>query len=78
MKIENLGVTALGHEDVRWLDVPVNDASFVRGIKCIRNLDGKVYRLSMDRGLPVMRCFSVCPSMNSIAMNSRSPSSAIS
>ena len=40
-KIQNLGVPALGHEDVRGLDVAVDDAFGVGGVECVGNLDGQ-------------------------------------
>ena len=41
-EIENLGLAARGDENVRWLDVAVNDALRVRRIQRIGNLDGEV------------------------------------
>jgi hypothetical protein len=38
-EIENLGVPAFGDEDVRGLDVAMNDPLAMRGIHCIRNLN---------------------------------------
>src|SRR5262249_319660 len=38
-EIENLGMTPLGNEDVRWLDVPMNNTLCVRGVQSVRNLD---------------------------------------
>src|SRR6202162_4031069 len=40
-KIENLGVSALGDEDVGGLDVAVNNSLGMRGIEGIGNLDGE-------------------------------------
>ena len=34
-EIEDLGVTAPGNEDIRGLDVTMDDAGSVRGIECI-------------------------------------------
>ena len=39
-KIQNLGVAALGDENIRRLDVAVDDAFGVGGIEPVRNLDG--------------------------------------
>jgi hypothetical protein len=39
-EIENLGVPALGHEDVRRLDVAVDDASGVSGVERVGDVDG--------------------------------------
>ena len=41
-EVENLGMPALGDEDVRGLDVAMNDAFGVRGIQRVGNLDGQV------------------------------------
>ncbi len=38
-EIQNLGVAALGDEDVRGLDVAVDDAFGMRGVECIGNLN---------------------------------------
>src|SRR4051812_30724146 len=38
-EIKNLGVPASGDEQVRWLDVSVNDALAVRGVQTLSNLD---------------------------------------
>src|SRR5208283_4501529 len=40
-EIKNLGVAALGEEDVRGFDVAMDDASSVSGVQCVRNLDGE-------------------------------------
>ena len=40
-KFENLGLTALGNEDVRRLDVPMHDPFRVRGIERIGHFDGQ-------------------------------------
>src|SRR5215469_9911769 len=41
-EIENFGVAALGHENVCWLDVAMNNALRVRGIESVRNVDANV------------------------------------
>ena len=38
-EIQNLGMTALGHEDICGLDVPVNDARSVGGIKRVGDVN---------------------------------------
>ena len=40
-EVQNLGMSALGNEDVRRFDVAVDDAFGMRGIKGIRNLDAE-------------------------------------
>src|ERR1700751_1778926 len=40
-EIQNLGVTALRHEDVCWLDIPVDDSCRVSGIERVGDLDAK-------------------------------------
>jgi len=76
-KIQNLYVTALGDKDVRWLDVPMNDPFAVCSAERVRYLTPPFQYLVSSSGLPAMRCFSVAPSMNSMAINawpSSSPS----
>ncbi len=69
-EIENLGVPALGDKNVGGLDVAVDDS--------LRSGQHRARRQSRwpDRvehrspaGFPAMRCFSVTPSRNSMAMN---------
>ena len=43
-EVEHLRVLALGHEDVRGLDVAVDDAALMRGVEGVRDLDRR------DRG----------------------------
>ncbi len=38
-KVQNLGVTPLGHEDVCRLDIPVDDALSMGGVERVRHLD---------------------------------------
>jgi len=40
-KSKNLGVAALGDEDVRGLNVTVDDVFCVSGVEGVRNLDGQ-------------------------------------
>ena len=67
-EVENLGVTALGDENVGGLDVAVNDA-----LPCAASRASAIWMPRSRRlldliGRPAMRCFSVCPSRNSMAM----------
>ena len=41
-EVENFGVAALGDENIRRLDVAVDDALGVRGIERVGNFDGEV------------------------------------
>ncbi len=68
-EIENLGVSALGDKDVGGFDVAMNDALGVRGIESVGDLDRqRQTSASISSGCPAMRCFSVMPSRNSMAM----------
>ena len=40
-EIQNLGMPALGDEDIGGLDVPMDDASSVGSIQCVGDLDAK-------------------------------------
>ena len=40
-EIENLGVTALGDENIGGLDIAMDDLLGVRGLECIRDFDGQ-------------------------------------
>ena len=62
-------MSALGHEDVGGLDVAVDNAFSVGGVEGIGNFDRQPEQVSVSMGLPAMRCFSVMPSRNSMAMN---------
>ena len=76
-KIENLRLPMLSHENVRRLDVPVNDALRVCGIQRVGDLDAERSTVSISKGLPLIRCLSVEPSSSSMAMKD-SPCSSIS
>ena len=68
-EIKDLGVATLGDENIGGLDVAVNDAFGVRGVKRIGNLNAeRQARSRCPRAVPAMRCFSVTPSRNSMAM----------
>jgi len=49
-EIEDLDLAATGDEDIRWLDVAMDDASFVRGIERVRDLRGKSSNSSIGNG----------------------------
>src|SRR5579862_9879552 len=49
-EIQNLGMTALGHEDIGGLDVPVDDTRSMGGVEGIGDLDSKrQYLLDLQR-----------------------------
>ena len=41
-KVQNLGVAALGNKNVRWFDVPVDDAFGVGSVEPVRYLDAQI------------------------------------
>ena len=47
-KVQNLGVPAIGDENVRGLDVPMNDSLRVRGVQRIGNF-GPQFQQLLDR-----------------------------
>ena len=67
-EIQNLGVAAIGDENVGRLDIAVNDAFGMRGVQRIGNLNRDRKQLSNSSGLPPMRSFSVAPSRHSMTM----------
>jgi hypothetical protein len=77
-KVENLGVAALGHKNIRGLDVTVNDALGVCGVQSIGHVNSDSQeRFQLHRNGPIM-CLSVCPSRNSMAMKALPFSSPMS
>ena len=50
-EVQNLGVSALGDEDVRGLDVAMHDAFGVRGVQRVGDLDGERADCSISIGL---------------------------
>ena len=74
-----LACAALGDEDVGRLDVAVDDALGVRGVQRVGDLrwPARAARRSVAAG-PAMRCFSVRPSSNSMAMKCRPSASSMS
>ncbi len=67
-EIQNLRVTPGSHKDVRWLDVPVNDAGSMRHGEGIANLPGDAQGFRNRQGPVAEAMFQVCPSSNSITM----------
>ncbi len=53
-EIENLGMAALGHKNVCWLDIAMDDAFGVRRVESVGNFDGnlknafQLYRTALD------------------------------
>jgi hypothetical protein len=76
-EIENLSCGAAGDEQIRRLDVAVNDAGGVR-LERIGDLDCQRQQPIDPSGRPPMRCFSVIPSRNSITRNARPSCSPMS
>ena len=60
-KVEDLGVAAVGHENVRRLDVAVHDSLGVGGIQRVGDFNGEV-----DQRVVVHRTGTVGPSRNSM------------
>ena len=49
-EIENLGVSAFGYKNIRWLDIAMDDALDVGSIQSIRNFNGQCEQhLCLDR-----------------------------
>jgi hypothetical protein len=62
-------MSTLGDEDVRGLDVAVDDAFGVGGVESVGNLDSDGEQASRSIGRLPIKCFRVLPSRNSMAMN---------
>ena len=50
-EIQNFGMSAIGHENVRGLDIPVDDALGVRGVERVRHLHTEVQDFSQFQRL---------------------------
>ncbi len=60
------------HRDVCKLDVTVHDPSCVCGVQRVDNFRSQLQkRFDIKEAFPLIRCFSVCPSSNSMAMKCR-------
>ena len=71
-EIQNLRVSAFGDEDVCRLNVTMNNALAVCRVQPVGDFDGQIdSSSSVSNGRPAMRCFSVLPSRNSMAMKAR-------
>jgi hypothetical protein len=76
--LHRAGRIDLGQEDVRRLDIPVHDPLLVRGIQASAIwIPSSSSSSVLNRPFPI-RCFRVCPSSSSIAMNGRPSYSPIS
>ncbi len=60
-EIQNLGVPALRHEDVRWLDIAMNDVFSVCRVECLRNLRPQFQHLLQWQRLAVDAMFQGLP-----------------
>jgi hypothetical protein len=61
-------MTPLGNKDICWLDISMDNAFRVRGVKPVGNVNRDIQQfLQFHR--PAMLCFNVSPSRYSIAMN---------
>jgi len=67
-EIQNLRLAARRDEKIGGLDVAMNDACRVRRVQRVGNLNDKSSSSSNSMRPASMRCFSVAPSRNSIAM----------
>ena len=68
-EVEHLRLLALGDEDVRGLDVAVDDAALVRGVERVGDLDRRVEQ-TLERQRPAADAvLQRLPARNSMAMN---------
>ena len=67
-EVEDFGVTPLGDENIGRLDVAVDDALDVGGVKSVAISMASATSVSVSRGRPVIMCLRVTPSRYSMAM----------
>ena len=67
-EVENLGVAAVGDENVGGLDVAVDDSLAVRGFEGVGNFDGQGEQAIEFHRPALIRCFRVSPLRHSITM----------
>ena len=77
-EVEDFRGAALGDEDVGGFDVAVNDAGVVSGVQGVGDVDADFEEAVRVRAGAAMRCLSVAPSRNSMAMKARPLSSPMS
>src|SRR6266566_6349890 len=77
-KIENLCLTSVREEDVRRLDVSVDDALRMCGVESIGNLDAQIEHSFTVQRLALNLMPERLPSSSSIAMKARPSTSSIS
>ena len=67
-KVQNLRLATLGHENVRWLDVPMDYALRVGSVQRVGNLDRQVQQFVRLQRLAGKALLQGLPSSNSMAM----------
>ncbi len=72
-KVQNLGMSALGHKNVRGLDIAMNHSLGVRGIQRVGNLDGQRQNQFCFQRTPGDTVLQGTPSRNSMAIKDWSP-----
>ena len=77
-EIEDLGLAAIGDEDVGRLTSRCTMPLAWAASRALRTSHAEVRTSSIGSGLPWMRCLSVCPSSRSMTMNGRPSCSPMS